>query len=66
VTDEDIYRSLTAKPESAAAVERLRVQMVEGDSYGVKGAVEGLLEFSTGREVAVVKRWLSATARREG
>jgi hypothetical protein len=60
VTDEEIYRSLTAKPESAAAVERLRGQMAGGDSYGVKEAVEGLLDFATHREVAAVKRYLKA------
>lgn len=62
MTDEDVYRSLTATPDSAAAVERLRAQMVEGDAPGVREAVTGLRDFATGREVAAVKRWLKAAA----
>lgn len=65
-TDMDVYRSLTASPDSAAAVERLRVQMVAGDALGVREAVTGLRDFATAAQVAAVKRWLKAIAGREG
>lgn len=66
MTDEEVYRSLTSRPDSAAAVERLRVQMAGGDATSRREAADDLLDFATGREVAAVKRHLKAAVSAPG